>query len=149
MNRTIISVILLSIGICATWILSSCSSDGPQAIKYGKDQCAYCKMTVSDARFGTQLKTKKGRAYHFDDQQCMVAMVKKGEIAKEDVAVFYMPDYANDNKLLAAEGLFYLHSESLKSPMRGDVAAFQHQEDLEETLLHHEGKVMTWEDLWK
>lgn len=145
MNRIIVSVILFF----ATWTLFSCSNDGPQAINYGKDQCAYCKMTVSDPRFGTQLKTKKGRSYHFDDQQCMVAMVNKGEIVKEDVAVFYVPDYANDNKLLPAEGLYYLHSESLKSPMRGDVAAFQSKEDLEETLLHHEGEVFSWEDLWK
>ena len=79
--------------------LQACQGNNePKPIKYGSDQCAYCKMTVSDPRFGTQLLTKKGRAYNFDDVQCMVAFVKENQVKKEDVAVFFLPDYLT-NKL--------------------------------------------------
>ncbi|WKK59517.1 nitrous oxide reductase accessory protein NosL [Sphingobacterium sp. BN32] len=137
------SVMLLMFG------LQACQGNNePKPIKYGSDQCAYCKMTVSDPRFGTQLLTKKGRAYNFDDVQCMVAFVKENQVKKEDVAVFFLPDYST-NKLLPAEKMFYLKSEKLKSPMRGDIAAFSDSADLEKTKASVGGTTMTWDDLWK
>lgn len=139
----LVLALLLSVGAQA------CGVSGPKPINYGKDQCAHCKMTVSDARFGCQLITKKGRAYHFDDVQCMVAFVKAGTVTTDDVAGYYLPDYSNGNKLLSAEGLLLLKSESLKSPMRGDVAAFANEQDLEQARDVHGGETLTWEDLWK
>ncbi len=131
------------------FFLVSCGGKSPKPIRYGEDQCAHCRMTVSDMRFGTQLLTSKGRTYQFDDLQCMVAYVKSGSVAKEDVAAFYLPDYVNDNKMAAAEEMYLLKSESLKSPMRGDIAAFINQEDLEQVKAEHNGEVQTWDDLWK
>ncbi|SEL60031.1 nitrous oxide reductase accessory protein NosL [Parapedobacter koreensis] len=137
------AVLLLAFGLLA------CGSDGPKPINFGKDQCAHCRMTVSDARFGTQLATKKGRAYIFDDAQCMVAFIQAGSVSREDVAAFYLPDYTNDGKLLPAEQLFLLKSESLKSPMRGDIAAFVNEVDLEAARSEYGGEVIAWDDLWK
>src|SRR5690606_23270005 len=74
---------VLIMGFIGLLGLQACGSDGPKPINYGKDQCAHCKMTVSDARFGCQLVTAKGRAYHFDDVQCLVAFVKAGTVAQE------------------------------------------------------------------
>lgn len=130
--------------------LQSCNGNqGPKPIRYGKDQCVYCKMTISDARFGTQLLTKKGRVHNFDDLSCMIAFVKEGKISKDDIAEFYVPDYTNDNKLLPASKLFYLKSDQLKSPMRGDIAGFSKKSDLENTKTSHDGEILQWDDLWK
>ena len=129
--------------------LQACTSTaGPKPIRYGKDQCAYRKMTVSDARFGTQILTKKGRAYNFDDIQCMIAFAKEKQVTPEDIAAFYVPDFKT-KKLLPAKDLFYLKSEALKSPMRGDIAAFSTKDALQQTLNEIGGTVMTWDDLWK
>lgn len=140
---------IFTFGVVLALAAQACGSDGPKPINYGHDQCAHCRMTVSDARFGCQLATGKGRAYNFDDVQCMVAFVKAGSVAAEDVSTYYLPDYSNTNKLLPAEGLFLLKSESLKSPMRGDVAAFISKEDLEQVKEIHGGEELTWDDLWK
>jgi len=137
------------LGLALAFSLQACGSDGPKPINFGNDQCAHCRMTVSDARFASQLVTTKGRAYSFDDVQCMVAFVKSGGIAREEVARYYLPDYSNENKLLPADGLFLLKSESLKSPMRGDIAAFANETDLEKVRKIHGGQRITWEDLWK
>ncbi len=129
--------------------LQACTSTaGPKPIQYGKDQCAYCKMTVSDARFGTQLVTKKGRAYNFDDVQCMIAFVKENQVKPEDVADFYIPDFKT-KKLLPAKDMLYLKNEALKSPMRGNIAGFSNKAALEETLNEIGGTTLTWDDLWK
>lgn len=125
----------------------SCSQDGPQAIRYGQDQCIYCKMTISDARFGTQIVTKKGRAFNFDDIQCMIAFLKAGDVDQSDIQEIYVPDYVNDNQLLPVSEVLLLKSESLRSPMRGDIAAFRSKEDLEDARKIHGGEVLTWDDL--
>lgn len=140
---------LFILGVALALGTQACGNDGPKPINYGTDQCAHCRMTVSDARFGSQLVTNKGRAYHFDDVACVVAYVKAGSVAEEDVANYYLPDYSNENELLPAEGLFLLKSESLKSPMRGDVAAFASKADLEKVREVHGGENLAWADLWK
>ncbi len=127
---------------------NSCTEEGPQAIRYGQDQCVYCKMTVSDPRFGTQILTKKGRALNFDDLQCMVAHVKADEVNEGDISEYYLPDYTNNNQLLPAKEMVLLKSESLRSPMRGDVAAFSALADLQEAQKVHGGEIIGWDELW-
>lgn len=148
---SIIRFFSVVIGMVALgWVLQACGNKGPIAINYGHDQCAHCRMTVSDARFGCQLATTKGRAYQFDDVQCLIAFVKAGQVAREDVAQCYLPDYGNANALLPSEGLFLLKSESLKSPMRGDIAAFATKEELVKVQEEiHGGEELTWADLWE
>ena len=55
---------LISIG------LSSCSTE-PEPIRIGKDNCQFCKMTISDKRFGAEIVTKKSKIFKFDDQHCL------------------------------------------------------------------------------
>jgi len=142
-------VSLFALGVVLALAVQACGGGGPEPINYGHDQCGHCRMTVSDTRFGCQLATTKGRAYNFDDVQCMVAFVKAGNVAQEEVAAYYLPDYTNADKLLPSDGLFFLKSESLKSPMRGDVAAFATREELAKVQEALGGEELTWEDLWK
>lgn len=138
-------LLLVSTLLVSTW--TACSSEGPQAIRYGQDQCIYCKMTISDPRFGTQIVTHKGRAFNFDDVQCMIAFIKAGDVDRADIKEIYLPDYSNEHALLPARDMILLKSESLKSPMRGDIAAFSNQADLDEAREIHGGEVLTWDDL--
>lgn len=136
-------------GLALALGLQACGSSGPHPISYGTDQCAHCRMTISDARFGSQLVTSKGRAYHFDDVQCMLAFVKDGAVAPGEVAEYYLPDYVNANALHPVEGLFLLKSESLKSPMRGNIAAFTTEADLQRVRTVHDGELLSWKVLSK
>src|SRR5690606_32241093 len=105
-NKMMKNNLRLLSAVIAAWMLvvsaQACGSGGPKPINYGKDQCAHCRMTVSDARFGSQLVTKKGRAFHFDDVQCLVAYVEGGTVAGGEVAGYYLPDYAGEHRLLPA-----------------------------------------------
>lgn len=141
--------LFLLFSLMVTLGFAACGNDGPQAIRYGQEQCVYCKMTISDARFGTQIVTNKGRAFNFDDVQCMIAFMKAGDVDQADIKEIYLPDYSNDNKLYPAKEMFLLRSEALKSPMRGDVAAFITEADLEEARKIYGGEVLKWDDLLK
>ena len=150
MKRIITTIQLLSVFAFLFLGIQACQgNNGPKPIAFGKDQCSYCKMTISDARFATQLITKKGRVYNFDDVSCMIAFVKEGSVKKEEVAAFYAPDYNHKNELLPAESLYFLKSGDLKSPMGGNLAASPNKADLDKMQLGDKSKILRWEELWK
>lgn len=123
---------------------AGCSQGQPQ-INYGNDECAHCRMNVVDAKFGAALQTVKGRTYVFDAPECMVPFTgAKGHLVPQEVAAWYVSDFARPGTLIDATKAFYLHAPSLKSPMRGNVAAFATAADRKEALKHFPGEEIDW-----
>ncbi len=52
--------------------LISCAPATP-SIAWDVDNCDYCRMTVSDQRFGAAAITSGGRTLHFDSIECLAA----------------------------------------------------------------------------
>lgn len=46
---------------------------GPVAIVYDHEQCAHCRMLVSEPAFAAQIQTRDGRVLNFDDPGCLIA----------------------------------------------------------------------------
>jgi copper chaperone NosL len=127
--------------------LTACSV-GPEPIRYGQDNCHACKMTLTDRRFGAEIVTTKGRVYKFDDLNCMVDHLKSGNIAAENIAQMVAVDFKKKGEFVDVERAFFLQSERLKSPMRGDVASFSAQQDMEAVRAEiGGGKTMTWAEV--
>ncbi len=74
MNKNKFSLIFF---ITLTLLISSCGSK-PEPINYGHDECEFCRMQISDNRYGAELVTDKGKVYKFDSIECLIefAMVK-------------------------------------------------------------------------
>lgn len=128
--------------------LVSCSTD-PQAIRIGQDNCDFCKMTISDKRFGAEIVTKKSKVYKFDDTHCIVSFVNAGTVPNKDIAGIYFVDFNEPHKLLNVEHAYFLQSPSLKSPMNGNIAAFSHEDSLAKALPLYYGNAISWEDMQK
>ena len=106
--------------------LIACSNLKPDPIKLNKDNCDFCKMTIADGRFAAELITKKGRIYKFDDLDCLLRYKKENQqTAYQSV---WVNNYTENNVLIPAETAIYVSSEKVKSPMRGDIAAFAAKE---------------------
>jgi copper chaperone NosL len=129
-------------------LLSSCSTE-PEPIRIGRDNCEFCKMTISDNRFGAEIVTTKSKIYKFDDQHCIVRFVNSGSISREDIAGVYFTDFYSPHTLIAVEDAFFLQSPKFKSPMNGNVAAFSHEDSLAKALPSFYGNALTWEDMLK
>lgn len=97
---------------------------GPERMRYGQDECADCKMIISDQRFGAELLTRKGKVFKFDDLCCMKAFVKRGAVAPAEVKLQFAGDFEHPNQFLHVTEAFFLLSDKLKSPMGSDCAAF-------------------------
>jgi copper chaperone NosL len=119
----------------------------PQAFQLGKDNCYFCKMTVSDPRFGAEIITQKGKIYKFDDVHCLLAFMKSGERASKEIKDVYFVAFNGNHGLIKSQEASLLQSEELHSPMRGNVAAFANANVLRETMDKIKGVPVNWEAL--
>ncbi len=131
-----------------TFSLISCNTE-PTPISIGRDNCDFCKMTISDNRFGAEIVTQKNKAYKFDDAHCILAFLQSGKITKQDVAGIYFTNFNVPHDLINVKNAFFLQSPGLKSPMNGNIAAFGRQDTMESILAQLKGNQVSWEDMQK
>lgn len=129
-------------------IFSACSTS-PEPIIVGKDNCSFCKMTISDERFGAEIITQKSKIYKFDDPHCVSSFINENRVKREDIASVYFVNFNKPHNLIEAEKAHFLQSPSFRSPMNGNIAAFTHRDTLEKAVLSHYGNITTWEDMQK
>jgi copper chaperone NosL len=129
-------------------LFSSCSTD-PQPIVFGTDACHYCKMTISDERFGAEVVSSKGKVYKFDDTQCLVQYLKENKINSGDLAGVFLVDFAGRGTLVNATTGILLESDSLHAPMGGRFAAFSHADSAQRYQQQLNGKMTTWYEISK
>ncbi len=137
---------VLTIALC---ILSLTGCDVKQEpIKIGVDNCHFCKMTISNNRFGAEIITMKGRIYKYDELGCLLSDVKEGSIKKNDIKSIYSTDFLSNNELLLINNAFILNSDELKSPMGSNLAAFSNKDSLTTYLNQMNGKQVFWNELY-
>jgi copper chaperone NosL len=124
--------------------LFACSHQ-PKPIQYGRDACDFCKMTIMDKRFASEIMTKKGKPYKFDDLLCTVNFLNEGKVASDDIACVYVTNFDNSEFVNVSEAYFFKY-EKYRSPMGGNVAAFKTREQLESAQMKLNGEVFnSWE----
>jgi copper chaperone NosL len=114
-----------------------------QPIKYSSDACDNCKMTIMDKKFAAEWVTNKSKVFRFDDVHCLSAYLKTNK--SEGTA--YVNDYNGTKELAKADELFYVQSESIKSPMGGHIAAFTAKADADKLVAETNGKQLSWSEV--
>ena len=138
----IVTVVLCSL------TMSSCNTD-PQPILIGKDHCDFCKMTISDNRFGAEIVTKKSKLYKFDDEHCIISFLHAKTVSENDIAGIYFTDFNAPHALVPAEQAYFLQSPAFKSPMNGNIAAFANEDSLDNMITSFPGNKISWEIMQK
>ncbi len=127
---------------------SSCNSS-TTPIALGKDNCSFCKMPISDARFGGELVTGKGKVYKFDDAHCLLSFLQSAELKDEKKTSVYFVNFSGSHSFIPAAKALFLKSDTLRSPMNGNVAAFDNADSLQAALQKFPGAILHWEELNK
>lgn len=117
--------------VAGSRFLSSCDA-GPEPMRYGQDECAGCKMIISDKRFGAEIITRKGRVLKFDDITCMNDFMHDGGPAEGEVKLRVVCDFNRPNVFIPLQEALFLSSDELKSPMGGNSAAFATEAELKQ-----------------
>jgi copper chaperone NosL len=138
---------ILFIGVI-TACFYSCSVK-PEPLNFGKDGCYTCKMTLMDQKFGSEIVTKKGKIYKFDDVNCLISFYKSGYEPVDNIEHTLIVDFLKPGELLEAKTAKFIQSDAIRSPMASQVAAFSGDQNLDSLLKEWNGKVTTWNELLK
>lgn len=142
MKRIVYFFSFATIGLFAL-TFSSCSTE-PEPLEYGKDGCQFCKMTLVDPRFGAELVTKKGKIYKFDDSVCFLNFYNSDAEPADNYLHRLIIDYAHPGHLINADIAFYIKSKELKSPMAGNLAAFENKSEMDQFNKKWKGIYLSW-----
>lgn len=110
-------------------------------ISFGKDQCNFCKMTISNPKFGAELITDKGRILKYDAAECLVNHLSDGAPKYQKL---YAVPYDEPKALRAVENLHFLISPDFRSPMGANLAAFSDKKNLDK---HYHSQLIDWQTL--
>jgi len=123
-------------------VLSGCNP-GPEPFAFGSDQDAFCRMTITDPQFATQIVTLTGRVYKFDSVECMRGFINAGSVRDEDVYGIWVTDSAT-HSLIQAEVATYVRSGDIHSPMGGGLIAFAESQAAESLAESNGGQILDW-----
>ena len=129
------------------FLLTACGSNEPKPIKLNVDACEFCKMPISDGKYGAEIQTQKGRYYMFDDISCLVKYCEENEATK--VSGYFVHDYSKNKQLIDATTAFYISGGDINSPMNGNIAAFSTQADALNFGDKLKAKAIKWNEILK
>lgn len=107
-------------------LLNSCKEVKPKAVKLNSDGCAFCKMTIVDSKFVSQIVNSKGKVFFFDDVKCLKNYLTKNENLTSEKS--YVSNYSLPNNFIELGSAIFITSESILSPMGGNIAAFANED---------------------
>lgn len=143
-NRIAMSVILVSL----LSVQQACTAK-PEPFKFGTDVCYTCKMGIVDAKFGSELVTKKGKIYKFDDVGCMIRFMKSETVRASEYNQILVVNYEKENDLMDVNKSTFVVGEQIKSPMNFHVAAFSNTESAKQFMLKTQGKLLEWKPIYE
>lgn len=118
-------------------------NDKAVPLNFGKDQCDFCKMTISNPKFGAELITDKGRVLKYDAAECMVNQLNK---EKTKYQKLYAISFDDPKQLKEVSTLHFLISSDFRSPMGANLAAFSDTTKLD---AKYKNQLISWEQLLK
>ncbi|MBL0316037.1 MAG: nitrous oxide reductase accessory protein NosL [Flavobacteriales bacterium] len=133
------------LAIALMLMLPSCSPH-PEPIILGKDECAFCRMKVSDPRFAAEVVSTKGKVFKFDDISCAAQFIQKENLLAPEIFGVYFSDYTNPQSLLNADSCILFQCDELRSPMNGNVAALSSKEEVKQLPFAASGKITRWQE---
>lgn len=133
--------------ILPVFLITGCNPKA-EKIVFGKDNCAECKMTIVDPKFGGEIVTKKGKVFKFDDVHCIAAFMKRRGVEMGDIHQTLFVDYNNSNEFVKVRTAGFVVSSQLNSPMRGNAAAFKDETAAQAKATEIDGKVTDWATLY-
>ncbi len=121
-----------------------CGTTGPTPIQYGVDQCDYCRMTIADRRFGTELITDKGKSHKYDSIECLAAAELKSAQDAKKIRSQWVTDFAHPGTFLDVRAATFVATERQKSPMGVGLVAVGTDSDAAVLIQSVGGAVVDW-----
>lgn len=132
--------------VFALLIISACGND-PEPINFGEDNCAHCKMMITDEKYGAELVTDKGKIFKYDSIECLLEQLNKNIFREDQIGSMWVIDFNNPRTLIDAKTAYYTQNDEFRSPMGLNVQAFGNFNDFEKFFNENGGDKLTWDEL--
>jgi copper chaperone NosL len=123
--------------------LASCGSE-PEPINYGHDECEFCRMLVTDNKYGAELVTDKGKIYKFDSIECMIEFSLVKNTLGDTNNKLLITRFDNPDNLVDARNSVYVKNDKFRSPMGLNVTAFNSEEQAQKFISENWGEKLSW-----
>ena len=123
--------------------LASCGGE-PEPINYGHDECEFCRMLVTDNKYGAELVTDKGKVYKYDSIECMIEFSLVKNTLGDTNNKLLITDFDNPGNLVDARNSVYVKNNKFRSPMGLNVTAFNGEEQLQKFISANGGEKLSW-----
>jgi len=121
----------------------SCGSK-PEPINYGHDECEFCRMLITDNKYGAELVTDKGKIYKFDSIECMVEFSLVKNTLGDTNNKLLITDFDNPGNLIDARIAYYIKNDEFRSPMGLNVTAFKDESKAQQFSSANGGAKLIW-----
>lgn len=130
-------------------MLEGCGASAPRPIAYGRDECAWCRMTVTDARYGAVQVTAQGKQQVFDSIECLAqqTLALDAGAQAQAAARSWVTNSLRPGTLVPAPVARYLRSEGPGSPMGKGFRAFASVADADREQHWNGGVTMSWDEV--
>lgn len=126
-------------------ILAACASAAPRALVPGTDSCGYCRMTVTDVRFGAQAIAPTGKVTAFDAIECLAGYAATAD--STTVRSLWVGDFEHRGAWLPATRAVYVRGASVASPMGKALLALAPGTDAAAAARRYGGTVRSWAEI--
>lgn len=127
-------------------LLASCGSK-QEPINYGHDECEFCRMQISDNRYGAELVTDKGKVYKFDSIECLIEFAMVKNLIGDSNQNLIVTDFAQPVTFIDAKSAYYVHNDNFRSPMGLNVSAFDSEISRQKFVAENSGQILNWIDV--
>jgi copper chaperone NosL len=131
--------------VVAAAALAACGTADPHMAYDGSESCDFCRMAITDPRFGAQLVTTTGKTYRFDSVECLASYY--AQAAPGDVRALWVSDFAHPGSFVSAQEARFVRARGPQgSPMGLGLAAFGATSD-DAQLRREYGELLDWSDV--
>ena len=125
------------------FILAACGSE-PEPINYGHDECEFCRMQITDNKYGAELITDKGKIYKFDSIECMIEFSFVKNTLGDTNNKLLITGFDNPDNFIDARNSVYVMNDKFRSPMGLNVTAFNGEELVQKFISENGGEKLSW-----
>ncbi|MDZ7632869.1 MAG: nitrous oxide reductase accessory protein NosL [Gemmatimonadaceae bacterium] len=129
----------------AALLLMSCADTGPRPLVAGTDECAQCRMMITDPRFGAEVVTRTGKVQTFDAVECLASYVAAADSAS--LHSVWVNDYEHAGTWVAASQAVFVAGANIGSPMGRSLLALAPGTSPAVAVARYGGRVTDWRSL--
>lgn len=123
---------------------SACHPSDPVPIAYGHAECEFCRMLITDKRFGGEAITRTGKVYQFDSIECLANFIAE---TSADVRSVWVSDFDRPGTLIAASRAEFVRKPGPNAEMGAGLFAVSRQSGTASVSDRFGARALSWEEI--